>query len=149
MIARKPRYRCGVSFRSDAIAAGAAEGSVWIVVNLAAFYDGDLRVHEAGQAAQNSRFSLPTQTQQNEMMAREYGVDDLGDDGIVVAVETGEKRFAFFHFLEQVFAKLLAYRAMRDFFFRPIAPAKFAKRFWHRSHEGPRFIEKTRQESGA
>src|SRR3984957_6754788 len=139
MIARKPGYGCGVSFRSDAITAGAAQRSIWVFVNLTAFHDGDLRVHEAGQAAQNSRLRLPAQTQQNEMMAREYSVDDLGDDGIVVTVEAGEKRFTLFHFLQQVFAKLLAYRAMRDFFFRPIAPAKFAKRLWHRSHEGPIF----------
>ena len=74
-------------------------------------------------------------------MAREYGVDDLRDDGIVVTVEAGKERLPFFHFSQQIFAKFLAYRAARDLFSRPIASAKFAKSLWHRSHEGPIFLK--------
>ena len=44
-------------------------------------------------------------------MAREQGIDDLRDDGVIVAVDTGEERLALFDGTEQIAAELILDRA--------------------------------------
>ena len=91
MLAGEPGDGSGVAFGGDAVAAGAADGGVGIVVNFAALDDGDLRVHKSDQAAQDAGLRLPAQAEQNEMMARQNGVDDLRKDGVFVAVHAGKE----------------------------------------------------------
>ena len=74
-------------------------------------------------------FAWPRKPEQNKMMARENGVDDLRQDGIVVAVHAGKKLIALFQFAQEVFAQFLAHAALRDFLFRPLTAAKLTQRF--------------------
>ena len=104
-------------------------GRVGIVVNFTALDDWDVRVHKSHQAAQDARFSLAAQAQQNEMMARQNGVDDLRKDGIVVAVHAGKELVALFQFVQEIFAQFLAHATLRDFLFGPLTAAKLTERF--------------------
>ena len=70
LVAREPGDRRGVAFGGDALAAGAAERTVGIVVDLAAGDHGDLRVEKSDQPAQDSRLGLSAQAEQDEMMPR-------------------------------------------------------------------------------
>src|SRR4029077_7265746 len=99
--------RRSVTFRRDLLAARTAEGAIGIVVNFAALDDGNLRVHEPDQIAENPRLRLAAQPEQNEVVARENGIDDLRDHRIVVPVHAREERLALFHLAEKIFAKLL------------------------------------------
>src|SRR6266849_1210425 len=66
------------------VAAAAADGTVRIVVNLAA---GDIRhigIEQRRQHANQTRFGLAAQSQENEVVPRENRVDDLRHYGIVI-----------------------------------------------------------------
>src|SRR5580658_520163 len=83
MFARQPSDGSGVALSGNAFAAGAANRCGGVVMNFAAFNHRDVRVHESHQAAQDARLRLPAQSEQNKMMARENGVDDLRQYRIV------------------------------------------------------------------
>jgi hypothetical protein len=86
LFAGQPGDGSGVTFGSDAVAAGAAQRGVGIVVNFAAGDIGNAVVHEFDEAAQDSRLGLTTETQKNKMMTGQDGVDDLGQHGVFVTV---------------------------------------------------------------
>src|SRR5271156_1062462 len=129
MFAREPGNGRGVAFSSNAFAASAANRGVGIVVNFAALDHRDMRVHESHQAAQDARLRLPAQTKQNEMMARENGIDDLRQNGIVVAMHTGKKLVAPFQLAQQILAQFLAHATLRNILYRPLTAAKLTERF--------------------
>ena len=96
----------GVSSPRFAISslAAPADRGVGIVVNLAA---GDVRqlcVKQRGQGAQDAALGLPAQSEQNEIMARKNGVDDLGHYGVVIADDAGKNGAASAKLDDQVVA---------------------------------------------
>ena len=78
--------------RRDARAARGAERRQRVVVNLAAGHDRNLLVEQIDQAAQDAALRLAAQAEQDEVVPREDGVDELRDDGVVVADDAGEQR---------------------------------------------------------
>jgi hypothetical protein len=50
-----------------------------------------VRVKQRGECAQQARLRLSAQAEQDEVVAREDGVDYLRDDGVVVADDAGEQ----------------------------------------------------------
>src|SRR5712664_4189544 len=95
----------------DFFAARAADGFQRIVIDFAASDDGHLRIEQVDEAAKNSAFGLAAEAEQNEIVAGEQGIDDLRDDGVLVAMHAGEKRLAFFNGTEQIAAELILYGA--------------------------------------
>src|SRR5207249_11188212 len=79
-----------VAFFGDQLMAATADGRVRIVVNLAASDEGQLGIEQRGERAQNAALGLAAQAQQNEIMARQDGVDELRHHGIFVADDAGE-----------------------------------------------------------
>ena len=74
--------------------AEARERSVGVVAEFGA---GDVRalgIEQRGERAQDAAFGLAAQAEQDEVVARKEGVDDLRDDGVVVADDAGEERGA-------------------------------------------------------
>ena len=53
---------------------------------------GEMRVEQRGESAQDARLRLAAQAEQDEVVPREDGVDDLRDDGVFVADDAGEER---------------------------------------------------------
>ncbi len=111
----------------DALAAGAADRRVGIVVNLAAGNRGNFGIQQRGQAAQDARLGLPAQSQQDEVVPRKQRIDDLRDHRFFVAVNAGEQRIALFQARQKIFAQFLLHAALRDLFLRPSAAPKLAK----------------------
>src|SRR4029077_15507906 len=74
-----------VGFTSNFLAATAADGRVGIIVDFASGEIRHVRIEQARKRAQDAAFGLAAQPQQNEIVAGENGVDDLGNDGVFVA----------------------------------------------------------------
>jgi len=52
-------------------------------------------VEERGEGAEDARLGLSAEAEEDEVVAGEDGVDDLGDDGVVVADDAGEEGLVF------------------------------------------------------
>ena len=63
-------------------------------MDFAAGDDGQRLVEQRGQRAEQARLRLAAQAEQDEVVAREHGVDHLRDDGVVVADDAGKERLA-------------------------------------------------------
>ncbi len=70
----------------------AANGLQRVVVDFATGDDGNFRIQQIDQPAQDAALGLAAQSQQNEIVPRKQGVDDLRHYRIFVAVHAGEKR---------------------------------------------------------
>ncbi len=81
-----------VAHLCDEVAAEFGDGGVGIVADLGAGDVGAGGVEQGGERAQDARFGLAAQAEQDEVVAREDGVDELGDDGVFVADDAGEER---------------------------------------------------------
>src|SRR5712692_5722075 len=88
------------------IAAAAADGTERVVVDLATGDDGDFRIEQGHQAAENAAFGLPPQAEEDEIVPRQDSVDNLRDDGVLVAVDSREQRFPFVHLAQKVLPHL-------------------------------------------
>jgi hypothetical protein len=80
-----------VALLGDEVAGVFGEGSVGVVAELGAGDAGAMRVEQGGKGAEDARLRLSAQAEQDEVVAREDGVDYLRDDGVVVADDAGEQ----------------------------------------------------------
>ena len=69
-----------------------ADRRVRIVVNFASGDIWHLRIEQRGQRAQDAAFRLPAQSQQNEIVPRKNGVDDLRHHRVVISHNAGKHR---------------------------------------------------------
>ena len=113
-IARQPGNRRLVAFGRQPRAAGAADRAERVVVDLAARHHRDLVVEQRDQRAQQARLRLAAQAEQDEVVPRQQGVDQLRDDGVVVADDAGEEWLARAQFSNKVLAHLLVDTAAYD-----------------------------------
>ena len=90
VVGREIRNGSGVAEARDFFAAAAADGRVGIVANLAAGQIRHVRIEQRRQGAQDAAFGLAAQAEQNEIVPRENGIDDLRNNGVVVADDAGE-----------------------------------------------------------
>ena len=118
----------GVAVLGDLVAAAAANRSVGIVVNLATGNVRRLRIEQRGQSAQDAALGLAAQSQQNEIMARKNGVDDLRHDRVVVSDDAGENRAALPEFRDQVVAHFVLHAPGTQPLFAKRTVAQFAER---------------------
>ncbi len=111
LVAMQPRDGRLVALFRDQVAAAAADGPVRIIVNLAAGDVGRPFVEQRGQHADQARFGLPAQAQQNEIMPGKNGVDHLRHNGVFIAHDPGKQLFAALNAADQIIAKLVLDRA--------------------------------------
>ena len=88
-----------------------------IVVNFGAGNIGHVRIEQGGQHADQTRFGLSAQTEQDEVVPGENGVDYLRNDRIFIADNSGEERFSFLDLADQVGAKLIFHAPSGNTFF--------------------------------
>ena len=67
----------------------------------------NLLVEQIDEPAQDAALGLSAQSEQNEVVLRENRVDELRDDGVVVADDAGEQRFAGLQLAHEVVADFL------------------------------------------
>jgi hypothetical protein len=109
-LARQPAHRHLIAFGLDALLAEGRQRRDRIVVDLAVGNDRDPLVEQRGQRAQDARFRLAAQAEQDEVMPRQHGVHELRDDRVVVADDAGKEGFFPLQTLRQVLADLVAHR---------------------------------------
>ncbi len=63
------------------------------------------------------RFGLPAQPQQNEIVARQNGVDHLRHDGVFVSQDAGKQRLPALHFADQIVSEFVFDGAVAEFGF--------------------------------
>ena len=100
-----------VAFARDPGAARAADRSERIVVNFAAGDDRQMLVEQIDEAAQDAALRLTAQAEQDEVVPRQDRVDELRDDGVLVADDAGEERVAGLQLVNEVVANLLLDRS--------------------------------------
>ena len=70
------------------------DGRVGIVAEFGAGDVGHVGIEQRGERAQDAGLGLAAQAEQDEVVAREDGVDELRDDGVFVADDAREERRA-------------------------------------------------------
>jgi len=104
----------------DQLATLAAERLVRVVADLASGNVRQLRVEQRRQRAQYAALRLAPQSQQNEIVARQDGVDDLRRNRVLIADDAGKHRPSLPQTRNQVFPQLI--------FHMPGAQSVFTKR---------------------
>src|ERR1700730_4729742 len=91
-----------------------SEGGYWLKRIVVNFRTGNYRkafIQQFGQLADYPAFRLAAQAEQNEVVSRQDGVDQLRDNGVVVANDPGKKFFPRAQFRDQVCTQLVFDRA--------------------------------------
>ncbi len=84
-----------------------------MIANFASRNVGHVRIEQRSQHASQARFRLSSQSEQDEVVARQHRVDDLRDDGIVESHDAREERFAALQLADEVRSQLFFYRSIR------------------------------------
>ena len=97
-------------------------------MDLAAAQIRRLRIEQRRQRAQDAALRLAAQSQQNEIMPRQNGIDDLRHDRVVVADDAGKDRAVAAQPRDQVVAHLVLHAAIAQAFFgKLLAAAKLGQ----------------------
>src|SRR5690606_25412952 len=86
----EPRDGRGVAALRHELAGVLRDGVERVVVDLGALDLGPPLVEEAGEEAEEAALGLPAEAEEDEVVPREDGVVELGDDGLLVAEDAGE-----------------------------------------------------------
>ena len=76
-------------------------------MNFASGDVGNFQVQEIDQAAQDAALGLTSQTEEDEIVARQDRVGDLRQNGFFVTVNAREKRLSGFELLQKIRAESL------------------------------------------
>jgi len=93
LLAAQPGDGGPVRLLGNQVKAAAANGMVRIIVNLATVDVGRQLIQHVRQHADQPGFGLAAKAQQDKVVARENGVDDLGHDRVVEPQNAGKQRF--------------------------------------------------------
>ncbi len=93
----------------DEIFAVGGNGVEGVVVDFTAGNDGEPFVEEVGEHAEDAGFGLAAEAEEEDVVLGEDGVDELGDDGVAVADDSGEEGIgvAFLEVGDDVFAEFI------------------------------------------
>ena len=126
----KKSHRRGIAFLCQQQVAGPADGRIGIVVDFTPCQYGQLLIEQAGEGPQDAALGLPAQPQQDEVVTREDGVDNLRNHRIVVSDDPGKKRIGLLQVADQVLPHLVLHRTVLVVLLRELALAKFSQSFW-------------------
>ena len=90
-------------------------------------------VEKVGQLPKNAALCLTAQTEQDQVMARQHGIDDVGDDRVVIAHDTGKDGLAVYELFHQVPPHLVLHTSRPITLFTVGAGAEFSQSFRLRS----------------
>ncbi len=104
LVAVEPFDGSFVAAFGDEVAGVAADGSEWVVVEFAAGHYGDVFIEEVDQQTSQTGFGLAAQTQKQDVVPTEDGALNVGDNGVIEAVDAGQGVFATSDFFQQILA---------------------------------------------
>jgi hypothetical protein len=113
-LARQPADRQVVAFGLHPRQAVGRQRRHRVVVDLAARNHRQPLVKQRGERAQDARLRLAAKAEQDEVMARQHGVDQLRHDRVVVADDAGKERLFPAQPLREVLANFVADRTPAD-----------------------------------
>src|SRR5271166_2699848 len=113
------RNRSLVRIVGQQLAAAAAYRRERVVVNFAAPQVREVRIKKAGERTQDAAFRLSAQSEENEVVPREDRVNNLRDDGVIIADDAGEDRAAGAYARHEIVAHLVLHA--------PVAHSWFGK----------------------
>ncbi len=113
----------GFSVACDEVVRELADRGVGVVASLGAGNIWHVWIEQRRECAEDPRLGLSTETEEDEVVAREDGVDDLGDDGVFVADDAWKERGGGIFFsagaglkpADQVFPQLILDTASKAF----------------------------------
>jgi hypothetical protein len=76
-----------------------------------------LCIQQRGQSTQDAALGLAAKSQQNKVMTRKNGIDDLRHHGIVIANDSGKYRSPLAKFRHQVVAQFVLHAPASQLFF--------------------------------
>ena len=126
-LARQPGDRRAIAALGDQLAAVLGERLERVVVDLAARDDRNLFIEQRDELAQDAALRLPAQSQQNEIVARKDGVDELRQDRLFVAQDAGKQRRAVLQQADQVLPHLVFDGALAAGRTRPLRSLQFTE----------------------
>src|SRR4051794_22490728 len=94
-----------------------------------------MRIQQRGQRTQDARLRLSTQSKQDKVVARKYGVDDLRNDGVLISDDAGEDGLLRAKATDKIFAKLVLDAASQAFGGVVTAPESAEGRRKHIGHD--------------
>src|SRR5207245_7000931 len=92
-------------------------GGIRVVMDLAGGDVRHLRVKQRCKGAKDPAFCLSTQAQQNEIVARENGVDDLRYDSVFIPHNSRKKRATLAQFADKIVPQPILYTAGKETLF--------------------------------
>src|SRR6185437_7549733 len=111
-LARQPGDRCPGALLGYELAPKLRDRRERVVVHFAPGEYRNLFVEQRDELAQDAALRLPAQAQQDEVVARQDGVHELRDDGLLVPHDTREQRRAVLEQADQILAQLVFYGAV-------------------------------------
>src|SRR5437588_11409448 len=101
-IAINPGNGCGILVQLDRLPSVSADRMKRIVVDIRTGNDGNLLVEKICELANDAALRLAAQSQQNQIVAGENGINKLRHDGFVITNNAGEKFLAPLEFADEV-----------------------------------------------
>ncbi len=134
-VARQPRNRRVVAPLGEQLAAELRNGVERVVVHLAPRQDGDLLVEQQHEVPQDAALGLPAEPEQDEVVPRQDGGHELGDDGVLVAHDPRKQRGPVLEQADEVVAHLVLHGPAQARGTRPFRLFQLAQggRLGHRS----------------
>ena len=108
-VAFNPGDGRGILVQFNCLAAVCADRIERVVVHFRSGDDRDLRVQQIRELANDPALRLPAQSEENQIMSRQNGIDELRHDGLVIAHDAREKFLPPLQFANQVRAHLIFY----------------------------------------
>src|SRR6266516_5216568 len=124
---REIRDRRALATLRNQIAAAAANRRIGIIVNLASGDVWHLRIKQSCQRTKHAALRLSAQSQKNEIVPRENGVNDLRNDGVFVDNNSAKNGLALTEPGDEFVAQFILDPARPQFFFGERTSAQFAK----------------------
>ena len=126
-VAVEPGDGRGAAIGGHQFAAAAADGTVRMVVNFASRDIRGYLIQQGGHQTNEAGFGLAAQAQQDEVVARQDGIDHLGHHGVFVAQDAGKQVFPALDFADQIIAEFVLDGPVGEFGFREGTGAQIAK----------------------
>src|SRR5579883_1739995 len=106
----QPCNRCSITQFSYFLNRMIRDRIKWIVVYFAAFNNRYPLIEKFDKQTSDTRFGLPPKPEQNKVVLRKYGINDLRNDRIFISNNARKQRFAIPQLLNNITAEFVFYR---------------------------------------
>lgn len=117
-----------ICHRDEPLPAVRTERRIGVVMDLTPFDGRDLHVQKGREASENPALCLSPKPEEDHVVSRQDGVDDLGYDGFLVSHDSGKERLPRLYHPDQVLSHLILDRSTRISILGELAPLQGSQR---------------------